>query len=395
MDLNCYLIEPAENFIMLLCKPISTYFNNNNEKASLYTKWKFNFIELYNNKSEFLCMAHTELDEKVCEEQQILESNYYDNYLQVKQNFRFIANKINIWNNHILIDEDQFILNIEDLDDNPNNNELIFDLIKKENDNKRLIEINMFRFVVFIFQYLNIFDERSIHNNLWNYSLRSSTFSYKCFFIGIFTLLIQYVWVGSLVYNVIDDYSTTDDLLIILISILSTILSLLYSYNTIKSYYYSRYLYKFLIKIYEDFPEISLSKTERSDEYYTKRNITMRKIHIQYNWWADFFSNFLLPLFIPIVNFFIILDSESVIDAILNSVAIFFIVQIDEDLYNYSEYDNEKNNINFTRWLTSIIYCHYFPLFKDIFQLESEKWFSKIFKLSTKYRDNKIGLSSY
>ena len=121
----------------------------------------------------------------------------------------------------------------------------------------------------------------------------------------------------------------------------------------------------------------------------------MRKIHIQYNWWADFFSNFLLPLFIPIVNFFIILDSESVIDAILNSVAIFFIVQIDEDLYNYSEYDNEKNNINFTRWLTSIIYCHYFPLFKDIFQLESEKWFSKIFKLSTKYRDNKIGLSSY
>ena len=395
MDLNCYLIEPAENFIMLLCKPISTYFNNNNEKASLYTKWKFNFIELYNNKSEFLCMAHTELDEKVCEEQQILESNYYDNYLQVKQNFRFIANKINIWNNHILIDEDQFILNIEDLDDNPNNNELIFDLIKKENDNKRLIEINMFRFVVFIFQYLNIFDERSIHTNLWNYSLRSSTFSYKCFFIGIFTLLIQYVWVGSLVYNVIDDYSTTDDLLIILISILSTILSLLYSYNTIKSYYYSRYLYKFLIKIYEDFPEISLSKTERSDEYYTKRNITMRKIHIQYNWWADFFSNFLLPLFIPIVNFFIILDSESVIDAILNSVAIFFIVQIDEDLYNYSEYDNEKNNINFTRWLTSIIYCHYFPLFKDIFQLESEKWFSKIFKLSTKYRDNKIGLSSY
>ena len=140
---------------------------------------------------------------------------------------------------------------------------------------------------------------------------------------------------------------------------------------------------------------MSLSKTDRADEYYTKRNITMKKIHIQYNWWADCFSNCLLPLCIPIVNFFIILDSESVIDAILNSVAIFFIVQIDEDLYNYSAYDNEKNNINFTRWLTSIIYCHYFPLFKDIFQLESEKWFSKIFKLSTKYRDNKIGVSSY
>ena len=46
MDLNCYLIEPAENFIALLCTPISLYFNNNNEKSSLYMKWKFNFIEL-------------------------------------------------------------------------------------------------------------------------------------------------------------------------------------------------------------------------------------------------------------------------------------------------------------------------------------------------------------
>ena len=65
-------------------------------------------------------------------------------------------------------------------------------------------------------------------------------------------------------------------------------------------------------------------------------------------------------------------------------------------LYDLSErikpYDNEKNNINFTRWLTSVIYCHYFPLFKDIFQLESEKWFSKIFKLSKQYKKNKIGV---
>ena len=35
------------------------------------------------------------------------------------------------------------------------------------------------------------------------------------------------------------------------------------------------------------------------------------------------------------------------IDAILNSVAIFFIVQIDEDLYNDSDYNKEKNTINF------------------------------------------------
>jgi len=395
MDLNCYLIEPAENFISLLCKPISTYFNSNNEKNSLYNKWKFNFIELYNNKSEFLCMAHTELNHDKGDEQKILETNYFDNYLIVKKNFRFISDSLNIWNNNILIDDDNFILNIEDFSDNPNNNEMIFDLINKEKENKHFIEINMFRFIVFVYQYLNIFEERSINNNLWNYSLRSSTFSYKCFFIGIFTLIIQYVWVGALVYSVVDDYSTTDNILIMIISVLSTILSLLYSYNSIKSYFYSRYLYKFLIRVYDDFPEIALSKNERMETQYEKRKITMKRYHIVYNWWADFFSNFILPIGIPMINFFIILNSESIIDAILNSVAIFFIVQIDEDLYNYSDYDNEKNSINFTRWLISVVYCHYFPLFKDIFQLESEKWFAKIFKLSKKYKNNKIAVNEY
>ena len=140
---------------------------------------------------------------------------------------------------------------------------------------------------------------------------------------------------------------------------------------------------------------MSLSKNERSAEHYKKRKITMKKYHIKYNWWADFFSNFILPLGIPIINFFIILNSDSIIDAILNSVAIFFIVQIDEDLYNNSDYDNDKNSINFTRWLISVIYCHYFPLFKDIFQLESEKWFSKIFKLSKNYKNNKISVEKY
>jgi len=338
-------------------------------------------------------MAHTELNHNKGDEQKILETNYFDNYLIVKKNFRFIADSLNIWNNTILIDDDNFILNIEDFSDNPTNNEMIFDLINKENENKPFIELNMFRFIVFVYQYLNIFEERSINNNLWNYSLRSSTFSYKCFFIGIFTLIIQYVWMGALVYSVVDDYSTTDNILIMIISVLSTILSLLYSYNSIKSYFYSRYLYKFLIRIYDDFPEIALSKNERMESHYEKRKITMKQYHIVYNWWADFFSNFILPIGIPIINFFIILNSETIIDAILNSVAIFFIVQIDEDLYNYSDYDNEKNSINFTRWLISVVYCHYFPLFKDIFQLESEKWFAKIFKLSKKYKNNKIAVN--
>jgi hypothetical protein len=396
MTLNCYLIEPAQNFISLLCKPVSTYFNTNDQKNSLYSKWKFNFLELYNSRSEFLCMAHTDLSgsSKKTEEELILTTNYYDNYLIVKKNFNYISDKLNIWNN-ILIDDDHFIINLNDMNQQSttNDNEQIYQSIQKEEENNEFIEMNMFRFIVFIYQYLNIFEERSINNNLWNYSLRSSSFSYKCFFIGIFTLIIQYVCLGSLVYSVTQDYSTTEEPLIIAISILSTILSLLYSYNSIKSYFYSRYLYKFLIRIYEDYPEMTLSKSDSNMLYYEQRKITMKKYHIKYNWWADFFSNFVLPLGIPVVNFFIILNSDSIIDSILNSVAIFFIVQIDEDLYNYSDYDDEKNSVNFTRWIISVIYCHHFPLFKDIFQLECEKWYSKIFKLSRKYKSrNKVGV---
>ena len=412
--MKIYLIDSAQNFIDLLSSPITTYFNQPNDNKSLYNKWKFNFIELYNNRSEFLCMANTNLDGKNLKEEKILNSNFNENYSVLKNNFHYISKKLKLWNDKQLnISDDHFILNINSTNINPYNNDIIFDIIEQEKVHKSLLELNMFRFMVFIYQYLNIFDEQSIHINLWNYCLRSSTFSYKCFFLGIFTLMIQFIWVGALLFDVIhlkyynsndnrdnntiyindNSESATNNSIIIIIAILSTILSLLYSYNTIKSYYYSRKLYKFLINVYADYPELSLSKDQRLLLFYKKRNISMKLFHIKYNWWADFLSNCILPLGIPIINFFIIEKSDSVIDAILNSVAIFFIVQIDEDLYNYSDYNNEKNTINFTRWIISTIYCSHFPLFKDIFQLECENWFSRIFKLSKKFKKNKVGIS--
>ena len=139
-----------------------------------------------------------------------------------------------------IFNEDHFILNLEDLNNTSSNNILINDLITIEDDNKKIIQLTMFRFIVFLFQYINIFEERSISNNLWNYCLRSTKFSYKCFFIGIITLLIQYIWMGALLYSVIDDYKTSDSVIIILISLLSTILYSLS--NSIKSYFYTRYL---------------------------------------------------------------------------------------------------------------------------------------------------------
>ena len=49
LQINCYLIEPAANFIELLSKPITTYLYSKNDKFNLFSKWRYYFIELYNN----------------------------------------------------------------------------------------------------------------------------------------------------------------------------------------------------------------------------------------------------------------------------------------------------------------------------------------------------------
>jgi len=379
MVLKCYLIEPAKDFIDLLRKPVIIYKENNENIEILYNKWKCNFIDLYNSRKEFICLAKTDIFNKDEEEQKILKSTFNENYSETIKQFKYMSDDLELWQKGIISQHNpEFNINFNKF----TQDKIFIEIGKKEIDHEPYIEITIFRFVIFIFQYINYFEERSITNNLWNYCLRSSTFSYKCFWIGIFTLLIQYICIGSLFFSVFQDYNNSKEPLIILISILSTILSLFYSYNTIKSYRHSRYLYKFLLKIYSKYPNINQNK-----------KITMKRKHILYNWWADSLSNFLLPLGIPLINLFIILNSESVSDAILNSVAIFFIVQIDEDLYDYSEYDIEKNNINFARWITSIIYCYHFPLLKDLIFSEKQKWFSKVINIPDRYK-NKIGFST-
>ena len=70
----------------------------------------------------------------------------------------------------------------------------------------------------------------------------------------------------------------------------------------------------------------------------------MKKKHIVYNWWIDFFSNCVLPIFIPLINVFIILGTETCLDAVLNCIAVFFIIQIDEDLYSLKFLGVRKKN---------------------------------------------------
>jgi hypothetical protein len=398
LGLNCYLIEPAEKFLLLLSKPISTILNSADTRYNLHSKWTYYFIELYNNRLEFLLMGETRVNGRITETSRVFKKNYRENYDAMCLNFERL-NNLEIWEDLNTLNDDHIVLSL-DQKKTSTRNRLSQDCstlihvnksIDNENMNKIILENTMLRLVVFIYQYINKFEEDSININLWNYSLRSMTFSPRCFFVGLCTLFCQYIWTIVLLYSVIIDFDLSDDPVIILISIVSTIVSMLYSYNTISSYRYASPLYKFLLKMYTDYPDLILNHDEKNNIFYKKKTITMKKWHIRYNWWADFFSNFILPLCIPIINIFVIANSDNIVDAILNSVAIFFIIQIDEDLLSITSYENEKNTINFIRWITGVVYCNHFPLFKDIFKLEYDSWCSNAFNVSKKFRrTNKV-----
>ena len=51
---------------------------------------------------------------------------------------------------------------------------------------------------------------------------------------------------------------------------------------------------------------------------------------------------------------------------LLNCMAIFFIIQIDEELYTVTNYESDNNAINFTKWIISVIYCKYFPEYEKV-----------------------------
>jgi hypothetical protein len=371
LGLKCFLIEPAENLIKMLCKPKTTH-NEIKNKNTLYSKWIQYCIELYNSRTEFLLLANTKINGYNTLELETLQKTYKQNYNLMNDGF----NNLNIKRNTKFIDDQTFYSNdFKELSSTYTEN---YDNIQ---------EFTIFRMIVFIIQYLHVFEDKSININLWNYCLKSNTINYRCLIIGFFTLICQYVMTIILLYDVATDFSPSDKLPIILITIFSTITSLLYSYDTFTSFWNSIPLYRFLIQIYRDYPELELSKEEQNHLYYKSRNINMSVLHIKYNFVVDLLSNGLLPLIIPFINIFIILNSESVVDSILNSIAIFFIIQIDEELYTVTGYESDIKSINFMRWLIGVIYCKHFPEYTKIFKLESNIWHDKTLRVSKKYKN--------
>ena len=374
--LNCFLIEPAEKFIYLLSKPITCHKRNKEEYQDLYSKWLETFTSLYNSRYEFLIMAKATSGKTGLIR---YDGSYVNNYNEAKKSLELLSEKD-------LFRQDE---NNDETSTNAwfNRNRRRLSLFAGfEEESKKEIEISIFHLTLFMYQYLHEFEENSINMNLWNYCLRSSTFSKSNFIIGLFTLICQYTLTGALIYSVYDDFELTEDYTIVLITIMSTIISLLYSYDTICSFISSLPLYRFLTKLYSDYPELIINKKDQKLIYFDKRKINMKKSHIIYNRCADFLSNCLLPIAIPIINVFIILNSESVVDAILNCMAIFFIINIDEELYSVTQYESDQYAMNFSRWVISSIYCKYFPEFKDIFKFECENWQSNAKGLAKKLK---------
>ena len=96
----------------------------------------------------------------------------------------------------------------------------------------------------------------------------------------------------------------------------------------------------------------------------------MNKRIIKYNLLLDCISNGIIPLIIPFINVFIIINSHDITEAILNSIAIFFITQLDEDLYKITDYMKDKDTMVFMRWIISTVYYKHFPSDNPIFRME-------------------------
>jgi len=353
---NFNIIKPVSYIILLLSQPMT-----NNGKHNLYQKWIRYIREAYDNRNDYLEIIN--IRSNCPTNNSILDKKFKKNYENMKNNFALI-HTLNVVNK-TKIKKKTF----------SENKEYIKPIIV-ENENNELLKLTNFQMVTFIFQYLNEFDEQSININLWNYCLKSVTFSLKNCIVGLIILICQYTYLTSLFYHTIKNFNPSQDTFIILITVISTIISFLYSYKTILSFYNSLKLYRFLLTLYTDYP--SLIFNNKNNE----RNINMSKGKIRYNLIADFLSNFILPLIIPFINIFIILNSETIIDSILNCMAIFFIIQIDEEVYSTTDYKTEKRSIIFTRWIISNIYCNTFQEFNNIYRLEINN--KKIYKKNKK-----------
>ncbi len=369
------LIETASDLINLLTKPITTYVQS---KSSVYKLWiKYN-IELFNSQSEFLSLGKSSFVKE-----NIFDNTFFQNYNSFKSNINFsgpIRNKVmpsyDTFNCYVNLEKAMLdCYDIHDMEHDQYTEEQkqklkkvkqsINACMRHEKNYSTANERSNLLLITFIFQYLNDFENKSININMWNYSLRTMNTSRKYFYLGIITVFSQLSWLSILSYNIIASWEPNYDKLILTITVLSSLISILYSFDTVQSFSNSCVFYRFTRQLYKDFPAL-------------RGNIPT----LYWNFSADCVSNCVIPILMPFINFFIVLHSDSVLEAILNSMAIFFIIHIDEELYTRTTYENETEMKVYVKKVIATLYDYYTPTFTPNFSYEYETEHNKIFRLA-------------
>ena len=149
----------------------------------------------------------------------------------------------------------------------------------------------------------------------------------------------------------------------------------------INSFINSYPLYQFLLNnFYIKYPSLVNGNQTKYHAFRYINFIDNTKIYC--NFIMDFISNGILPIIIPILNIYLILFlSDTVIDAILNSLALFFIIKLDEELFSLSSFESEKLILDFYKWTIGNIWSNTFHVWNEIFVLGYDSWFNTIFEI--------------
>lgn len=264
---------------------------------------------------------------------------------------------------------------------------------KIEELNKKEMEKNILCLLICIIRYVEIFEEQSININVWNYCLRSKEYISKYIYIGILILICQCTMITVLIYycttNFIEMYHNQDlnnnithDPLIIITAVVATIISSITSYDMVQSFLNTRPLYLFsLYQLFKTYSTLEKQDNCHGSQALGYYNNLMNRHIIRMNFYMDMISNLFLPLLIPLLNIYIILfTTDTVVDAILNSVALYFIINLDEELFTFSSHEIENYTRGYISWVIGTIYTQNFDVWKSQFRMEYETWFNTIFK---------------
>lgn len=369
------IIDAALDIINLLSRPITTYVNS--KGSSIYKLWiKYN-IELFNSQTEFLSLGKLSFVED-----NMFNNTFSQNYKAFKSSINFSKGTHRVVpapyeNKNCYINLEKAMLDCYDIHDRDQMftdeqkeklqhvKDCIDRCVKYEKNYYQVNKRSSMLLVTLVYQYLNEFENKSININMWNYSLRTMQTSRKYLYLGFITIFSQISWLSILSYNIISDWNPNYDTLILTIAVLSSLISVLYSYDTIHSFSNSCSFYSFTNQLYTDFPKLNGNK-----------NI------LKWNFSADLVSNCIIPIAMPFINFFIVLHSQSVLEAILNSMAIFFIIHIDEELYTRTAYENETEMKVYVKKVIATLYDYYTPTFNPNFSYEYETEHNKLFRLA-------------